>query len=171
MCMVTNHQTRLPRATSSLALNASRDGASTTSLGNLFQCDITLWVNNFLLTPNLNLPSQFKTIPPFLLKTYTFLPINAYLRTWRDIFKILFKHNWFGVWTDEVNFKSSNLGKKNKQTNKKKKTKNNKEQESVVYDCLGGTVLRATKMSKSTSFHFTQSTFSIPAYSIGVGVP
>ena len=25
---VTNHQTRLPRATSSLALNASRDGAS-----------------------------------------------------------------------------------------------------------------------------------------------
>jgi len=29
MCRVTNHQTRLPRATSSLALNASRDGAST----------------------------------------------------------------------------------------------------------------------------------------------
>ena len=38
MCRVTNHQTRLPRATSSLALNASRDGASTNSLGNLFQC-------------------------------------------------------------------------------------------------------------------------------------
>ena len=35
MCRVANHQTRLPRATSSLALNASRDGASTTSLGNL----------------------------------------------------------------------------------------------------------------------------------------
>ena len=34
MHRVTNHQTRLPRATSSLALNASRDGASTTSLGN-----------------------------------------------------------------------------------------------------------------------------------------
>jgi len=33
MCRVTNHQTRLPRATSSLALNASRDGASTASLG------------------------------------------------------------------------------------------------------------------------------------------
>ena len=31
-----NLQTRLPRATSSLAFNASRDGASTTSLGNLF---------------------------------------------------------------------------------------------------------------------------------------
>ena len=36
MCRVANHQTRLPRATSSLALNASRDGASTASLGNLF---------------------------------------------------------------------------------------------------------------------------------------
>ena len=38
MCRVANYQTRLPRATSSLALNASRDGASTASLGNLFQC-------------------------------------------------------------------------------------------------------------------------------------
>jgi len=36
MCRVTNQQTRLPRATSSLALNASRDGASTASLSNLF---------------------------------------------------------------------------------------------------------------------------------------
>jgi len=44
MCRVDNHQTRLPRATSSLALNASRDGTSTTSLGNLFQCVTTLWV-------------------------------------------------------------------------------------------------------------------------------
>jgi len=33
MCRVANHQTRLPRATSSLALHASRDGASTASLG------------------------------------------------------------------------------------------------------------------------------------------
>ena len=39
MCRIVSHQTRLPRATSSLAFNASRDGASTTSLGNLFQCD------------------------------------------------------------------------------------------------------------------------------------
>jgi len=38
MCRVANQQPRLPRATSSLALNASRDGASTASLGNLFQC-------------------------------------------------------------------------------------------------------------------------------------
>jgi len=37
VCRVTNQQTRLPRATSSLALNASRDGASTASLGNLLQ--------------------------------------------------------------------------------------------------------------------------------------
>jgi len=33
---VTKQQPRLPRATSSLALNACRDGASTASLGNLF---------------------------------------------------------------------------------------------------------------------------------------
>ena len=56
MCRVANHQTRLPRATSSLALNASRDGASTTSLGSLFPCVTTLWVKNFLLISNLNLP-------------------------------------------------------------------------------------------------------------------
>ena len=43
MCRVANHQTRLPRATSSLALNTSRDGASTASLGSLFQCVTTLW--------------------------------------------------------------------------------------------------------------------------------
>ena len=35
-CRVANQQPRLPRATSSLALNACRDGASTASLGNLF---------------------------------------------------------------------------------------------------------------------------------------
>ena len=56
MCRVANHQTRLPRATSSLALNASRDGASTASLGNLFQCVTTLCLKNFLLISNLNLP-------------------------------------------------------------------------------------------------------------------
>ena len=36
VCRVSNQQPRLPRATSSLALNGSRDGASTASLGNLF---------------------------------------------------------------------------------------------------------------------------------------
>jgi len=38
MCRVANQQPRLPRATSSLALNACRDGASTATLSNLFQC-------------------------------------------------------------------------------------------------------------------------------------
>ena len=45
------------RAPSSLTLGVSRDGASTTSLGNLLQCLITLTVTNFFLTSNLNLPS------------------------------------------------------------------------------------------------------------------
>ena len=57
VCRVANQQTRLPRATSSLALNASRVGASTTSLGYLFQCITTLWVKKILLISNLNLPS------------------------------------------------------------------------------------------------------------------
>ncbi|XP_048809310.1 polypeptide N-acetylgalactosaminyltransferase 13 isoform X1 [Lagopus muta] len=56
MCRVTNQQPRLPRATSSLALNACRDGASTASLGSLCQCLITLCVKNVLLISNLNLP-------------------------------------------------------------------------------------------------------------------
>ena len=42
---------------SNLALNTSRQGASTASLGNLFQCLTTLPVKNFFLTSNLNLPS------------------------------------------------------------------------------------------------------------------
>ena len=63
MCRVSNHQTRLPRATSSLALNASRYGASTASLGNLFQCVTTLCVKNFLLISNLNLPCR--SLRPF----------------------------------------------------------------------------------------------------------
>ena len=36
VCRVANQQPRLPRATSSLALNACRDGAPTASLGSLF---------------------------------------------------------------------------------------------------------------------------------------
>ena len=67
MCRVANLQTRLPRATSSVALNASRDGASTTSSGKLFQGATTPCVKNFVLISNLNLPSQFKTIPPCLI--------------------------------------------------------------------------------------------------------
>ncbi|KAK4810863.1 hypothetical protein QYF61_008835 [Mycteria americana] len=42
---------------SNLTLNVSRDGASTTSLGNLFQCLTTLTVKDFFLKASLNLPS------------------------------------------------------------------------------------------------------------------
>ena len=63
MCRVANHQTRLPRATSSLAFNAPRDGASTASLGNLFQCVTTLGVKSYLLISNLNLPCP--SLKPF----------------------------------------------------------------------------------------------------------
>ena len=51
MCGVAHQQPRLPRATSSLALNACRDGASTASLGNLFQCFTALCVEKLL--PNI----------------------------------------------------------------------------------------------------------------------
>jgi len=39
---IATHWIRLPRAPYNLVLNASRDGASTTSLGNLCQCHTTL---------------------------------------------------------------------------------------------------------------------------------
>ena len=69
ICGVTNHQTRLPRATSSLALNAPGDGALTASLGNLLQCVTTLWVKNFLLISSLNLPCL--SLKPFPLSPST----------------------------------------------------------------------------------------------------
>ena len=40
------------RAQSSLALNVAKDGASTTSLGNLFQCLFSLTIKIFFLTSN-----------------------------------------------------------------------------------------------------------------------
>ena len=51
------HQTRLLRAPSNLALNSSREGAATASLGSLCQCLTTLMVKNFFLISHLNLPS------------------------------------------------------------------------------------------------------------------
>jgi len=58
------NQTRLLRALSNLTLNVSRDGESTTSLGNLCQCFIALSVKNFFLVSNLNLPSfSLKPLP------------------------------------------------------------------------------------------------------------
>ncbi|KAK4831204.1 hypothetical protein QYF61_016041 [Mycteria americana] len=60
---------RLLRAPSNLALNVSRDGASTTSLGNLFHCFTTPTVKNFFLLSSLNLPSfTLKTLPLVLLQ-------------------------------------------------------------------------------------------------------
>ena len=44
---------RLLRAQSNLALNVSRDGASTASLGNRFQCSNTPSIKNFFLTASL----------------------------------------------------------------------------------------------------------------------
>jgi len=94
MYRVANQQTRLPRATSSLALNASRDGVSTASLGNLFQCVITLWVKNFLLISNLNLPClSLKPFPLVLswdaVSQSTWLSLNVLLRIWMQSQKLL----------------------------------------------------------------------------------
>ncbi|KAK4811189.1 hypothetical protein QYF61_019820 [Mycteria americana] len=60
----TLEQIRLLKAPSNLALNTSNDGASTASLGNLFQFLTTLIINNFFLMSNLNLPSfSLKPLP------------------------------------------------------------------------------------------------------------
>mgnify|MGYP001853022146 CR=1 FL=1 len=48
--LVATHQLRLPKASSSPALNPSRDGALTAALGNLCQCLTSLWEKNFFLT-------------------------------------------------------------------------------------------------------------------------
>ena len=51
------HQIRLLTALSSLTLNTTRYKASTTLLGNIFQCLITLIIKYFFLLSNLNIPS------------------------------------------------------------------------------------------------------------------
>lgn len=100
MCRVSNHQTRLPRATSSLTLNASRDGASTVSLGNLFQCFTAFWVKNFLLISNLN-PSCLRLKPfPLVLSLSTLVNshspscLYAHFKYWkatmRSLWSLLF---------------------------------------------------------------------------------
>ncbi|KAK4823599.1 hypothetical protein QYF61_003799 [Mycteria americana] len=63
------------RAPSNLTLNVSRDGASTTSLGNLFQCLTTLIIKNFFLISSLNLSSF--SLKPLLL----FLSLQALLKS------------------------------------------------------------------------------------------
>ena len=58
-----SHQTRLFTAPCSLAFNASREGACTTSLGNLFQWLTTLTVKHYFLVSSPNLPSS--SLKPF----------------------------------------------------------------------------------------------------------
>ena len=96
----TYSQIRLPRAPSSLALTVSRNGASTTSLGNLFQCLTTLTIEDFFVISNLNLPSlSLKPFPLFLstqtlLKSlsssFLYLPFNMYLPFIRSPQSLLF---------------------------------------------------------------------------------
>jgi len=66
-----SYQPRLPKATSNLALNTSRDGWGIHSLsGQLFQHLTTLTVKNFPLISNLNLPSfNLKPFPLVLLSS------------------------------------------------------------------------------------------------------
>jgi len=77
---------RLLKAPSNLALNVSRDGAATTSLGNLCQCFTTRVVKNFFLIASLNLLS-FSLKPLLLvlsqqaLPDFFFPPIAAQMST------------------------------------------------------------------------------------------
>ena len=64
---------RLPRAWSNLTLKVSREGASTTSLSNLFQCLTTLTVKDFFLISNLYLPSLSLKPFPLVLLPHTLL--------------------------------------------------------------------------------------------------
>ena len=80
---------RLLRAPSNLTLKASRDGTSTTSLGNLFQCFTTLIVKNVFLASSLNLPSfSLKWLPldllqQVLLKFLSPCFLSARLKYWK----------------------------------------------------------------------------------------
>ena len=67
MGRVATHQIRLPSSPSNLTLSTSRDGASTVSLGSLCQSLTTLWVKDFFLTSNLNLPSSSLKLFPLVL--------------------------------------------------------------------------------------------------------
>lgn len=57
-----------------LALNASSNGASTTLLGNLFQCLIILTLNTFFLISNL---ISGQNLPSFSLKTIISCPSHT----------------------------------------------------------------------------------------------
>lgn len=55
MAMDISHYIRLPKGPSNPAFNTASDGASTTSLGNMFQCLNTLILKSFFFIPNLYL--------------------------------------------------------------------------------------------------------------------
>ena len=76
-----NHHTRLLTAPSSPALNASREGASTASLGNLFQCLTTLTVMHFSLIFSLNQPTSRSKPFPLVLSQHALVkcPSPAFL--------------------------------------------------------------------------------------------
>ena len=69
------HQIRMPRTTSDLALGISRAGASTNSLGSLYQGLTTLWVKNFILASNLT----FLTTLSFILFFFNLKPFPLVL--------------------------------------------------------------------------------------------
>ena len=73
---------RLLRVLSSLTLNISKDGTSTTTLGNMFQCLITLIAKNFFLISSLNLPSfSLKPLPLVLSETLLRSLYSSFLQT------------------------------------------------------------------------------------------
>jgi len=65
------HKTRLLKAQSNLTLNTANHGASTNSLGNLFQCLTILTVKKFFLMSNLDLLSFSLKLLPFVLPLQT----------------------------------------------------------------------------------------------------
>jgi len=71
----TFHYTRLLKAPSNLAFNTAREGAATTSLGNLFKCLPILIVKNFFLISNLNLP--FFSLKPLSLVLSLHAPVKS----------------------------------------------------------------------------------------------
>ena len=76
----------------------SRSGASTTSLGNLFQCLTTLRVKTFFLMSNLNLPSFSLNSLPLVLSLYALVksPSPAFLcatfRYWKAAAQSAWSH-------------------------------------------------------------------------------
>lgn len=72
--------TRLFKASSSLALNISRDGAAPASGDNLFQCVTTPTITNFLLMFNMNLPSLSLKLLLFVLS------LQAHVKVFLNLF-------------------------------------------------------------------------------------